>query len=155
MAIKGIVFDVSRNSAYGPTGQYRGMSMSCSPRTRHGRKLTKLATTSLCRKGSLACPGQFVAEARRLQTRLARPRRQGEDGTGGVVYVLQQAVQHRWQGRGSFELLGGLVRIIRYTQWSGSDGSSKYGVYCRMNGKMQCFLSVLAPDIITLYSVQP
>lgn len=26
VAIKGIVFDVSRNAAYGPTGQYRGMS---------------------------------------------------------------------------------------------------------------------------------
>lgn len=25
VAIKGIVFDVSRNPAYGPTGQYRGM----------------------------------------------------------------------------------------------------------------------------------
>lgn len=74
-------------------------------RKKKKKKKKDLTATSLRRKRPLARPGQLVTEARGLQTRLARLGRQGEDGAGGVVYVLQQEVQYRWEGRGCVELL--------------------------------------------------
>lgn len=60
---------------------------------------------SLRGQGRIACAGDLVAQAGGLQARVERPGREGEDGAGRVVYVLQQAVQYRRHGRGGEESL--------------------------------------------------
>lgn len=57
VAIKGIVFDVSKNPAYGPNGSYRGR---LSPSLQQSG--STLTSCSLCRKGFFPSPGLLISE---------------------------------------------------------------------------------------------
>ena len=52
---------------------------------------------SLRRQRPLARTSDIIIEARGLPARVAGSRRKGKDGTGRVVYIFQQAIQHCWK----------------------------------------------------------
>lgn len=63
VAIKGTVFDVSRNAAYGPSGQYRGkFRRDCGAACTGAVSLTIELPSSLRRQGSFSRLGYFVSQ---------------------------------------------------------------------------------------------
>ena len=65
VAVKGTVFDVTRNNAYGQGGQYHGTHL-----VQVLEEDTSDICDSLCWKGPLSCPRDVQSEARRLCSRL-------------------------------------------------------------------------------------
>ena len=105
VAIKGTVFDVSKNDAYGPKGQYHGKIIPgdakafitrfqpakyYNPPQASRPQLTFLL--SIRRQRPLPRAGAIVSETRRLPTGLVRSTGSSEDGAGRVVYFLQQEI---------------------------------------------------------------
>lgn len=69
VAIKGVVFDVTRNPAYGPNGSYRGRFLPEMPQMEFPVCMLMISLfTSLRRQRPLTRSGLFLTEARRLRT---------------------------------------------------------------------------------------
>lgn len=64
VAIKGTVFDVTRNAAYGPSGQYRGkLRRDCGVACTGSVSLTIELPFSFRRQGSFSRSGYFVSQS--------------------------------------------------------------------------------------------
>jgi hypothetical protein len=81
VAIKGTVFDVSRNEAYAPKGTYHGTAPPPSHPSSAGFlsaqaiMLTAILHGSIRRQGPLTCACDVVAQSRRLCAGVERPER--------------------------------------------------------------------------------
>lgn len=60
--------------------------------------MTDSVVCSVHRQGCVEGTGPVLAQARGLQGGLGRSERRSQEGPRRLVHVLQQAVQHRWQG---------------------------------------------------------
>jgi predicted heme/steroid binding protein len=96
VAIKGTVFDVSGNKAYGPEGSYRGKSCLLSPldiclssRLQQQKKqLTKPNFRSLRRQRRLPRSGAVLPQTRRVPARLVGSVGRAQESAQRLVHFL-------------------------------------------------------------------
>jgi hypothetical protein len=98
VAIKGTIFDVTGNKAYGPEGSYKGKLSVTASLQAHQAQLNQPAY-SFRRQGCLSRSRAVVSQARGVPCRLVRPIGRAQEGAQRLVHFLQQALQHQRQGR--------------------------------------------------------